>query len=169
NLRCARSPLPPTRVSTCGYFGPTPGGIFVKLLIPFALGPEPAACRAPGGRAEQSTPLLPGGWARTMRDKACVGRAAPRRGSSREADGDRGGDLSCARRHVTAHLAGVEQAVGVDLGLEADLVGVDALVAAAVPRPPKRMNSRWCQTSSPNRSAISATLASNRSCGNRHC
>ena len=37
-----------------------------------------------------------------------------------------------SRGHEAAHLAGIEQAVGIDLVLEAELVDIDALVAAAI-------------------------------------
>src|SRR5271163_3657222 len=46
SLRCARSPVPPTSTSTCGNFGPTPGGILVNLFIPHADAPSRAADQA---------------------------------------------------------------------------------------------------------------------------
>src|SRR5829696_2786842 len=96
--------------------------------------------------------------------------------------------MAQARADEAAHLAGVEQPVGVDLVLEAELVGVDALVPAAVL---ERVNVRvrdhdpvplvnvddlvqplgrlWSRTSSPNSACISSTDSTRRSAGKSDC
>src|SRR5580704_14873969 len=43
NLRRARSPVAPTRTTTCGNWGPTPGCIFATLRILYAGGPPSRA------------------------------------------------------------------------------------------------------------------------------
>src|SRR5271163_889338 len=79
NLRCARSPVPPTSTSTCGNFGPTPGGIFANLFIPHADAPSRAADQAQPARRsnigarEGVTPLFDG-----LTSDLAQGRTDPR-------------------------------------------------------------------------------------------